>query len=230
LAITEGHIDREFVVTFPGFDSIRIRPLDIEQDAADIHDWVNRDYAKFWGMQGSTLEQVRRRYSPEGLHGEKAYIGVLQSTGRKVIMFLTFWAKDDPFGRHFDVREGDIGVHTFVAPGSDRIKDITYYIMKSMQYHMFSIPRTTRIVGEPDIRNEKVLVRLLQVGYLLGQALYLPHKTARFIHLTRERFDSLDHDHPPPRIAVPASWARAVRWHMFAGRVMRKLRLVPSGD
>lgn len=179
------------------------------------------DYAKFWGMRGATLEQVRQRYGP-GLGDEKAYIGVLESTGKKIILFMTFWAKDDPFGPYIAAQEGDMGVHTFVAPGSDRIKDITFYIMKSMQFHMFSDPRVRRIVGEPDISNHKVMVRLLQVGYDVTNALYLPNKTARFVHLTREKFARLDHDRPAPKVVVTAMWRTKAWVHVKVGRLLRR--------
>lgn len=41
-----------YSTTIPNFGTIDFRPLQLPVDAAIIHDWVNRDYAQYWGMQG----------------------------------------------------------------------------------------------------------------------------------------------------------------------------------
>ncbi|GAB3880511.1 hypothetical protein GCM10027612_08230 [Microbispora bryophytorum subsp. camponoti] len=51
---------------------------------------------------------------------------------------------------------------------------------------MFSDPRRTRIVAEPDIRNDRMTTRLLRTGFTLGPEIDLPGKRARLLFLTRD--------------------------------------------
>ena len=49
-------------IELPGVGPVLVRALDPEIDAVTLHDWLSRDYARFWGMQGKTLEEVRDKY------------------------------------------------------------------------------------------------------------------------------------------------------------------------
>ena len=51
-----------YSTTIPDFGTIDFRPLQLDNDAEIIHDWVNRDYAQYWGMQGKNIEEVRSEY------------------------------------------------------------------------------------------------------------------------------------------------------------------------
>lgn len=177
-------------------------------------------------MRGSSLERVKQRFGP-GLGKDRAYMAVMESTGAKMALFLTYRATDDVVGQYFPARPSDLGIHTLIAPAGDvRVKDISYFLMKAMQFHAFSDPSVERLICEPDISNEKVLVRFRQAGYLVGKALFMPHKTARLVYLTRDRFHGLDHDLPPAKAQVGGVSRLQVRGLVLWGRVLRKLGLV----
>jgi RimJ/RimL family protein N-acetyltransferase len=225
VADATGRIDAEFVVRFPSFDDIVIRPFDVERDAGDVAEWVNREHAHFWGMTGFSREQVRQRYGPTGLGGDRAYIAQLAATGRKIMMFITYRVADDVLGRYVDRRPGDLGIHLLMAPPDEPVRHLTFHAMKAIQFYAFSDPQVRRLLAEPDIRNLKVHRRFLQAGYRLRQVLHLPHKTARLAALTRDEFTRLDQDHPDDAAARGVMSASRARLHHSAGRVLRRLGL-----
>ena len=41
-----------------GLGTLALRPLRIPEDIPVIHDWVRRDYAKYWGLQGKSVSSL----------------------------------------------------------------------------------------------------------------------------------------------------------------------------
>lgn len=41
---------------------VRVRPLRFEEDLPVVHSWVTREYARYWGMAGHSLQQVEEGY------------------------------------------------------------------------------------------------------------------------------------------------------------------------
>lgn len=219
--------------TFAGPHTIGLRCVDLDVDAACLHDWFSRDYARFWGLQHKSLDEVRQRLSRVLRQPDRELLmGLLMPTGERLFMLECYRPEHDVLGRHYAVQAGDRGFHLIVAPPEQRIAGLTYFIMGAVDSYLFRDPSAQRIVAEPDIRNHKMLVRCAQAGYQIGQALYLPAKTARLVWLTRERFAQLDLAHAPPKPSVPRQAAR-VGLHRLAAalvrllvRIARKLRLV----
>lgn len=230
MTITVDTTPGGFRVNIPGFDSIFIRPIDIDADAPDLHDWVNRDYARFWGMRGKSLAEVRQRYAEVPSDGKTRHlIAVLASTGEKIGLLVYYWPEADELGPYISATAADRGCHIFLGPGDPKRKrsNLAFYLMVAVQHYAFSDPSVMRLVHQPDLGNEKVLIRLVQAGYEMGKILYLPYKTAQFVYMTRARFQSLDREAPPPKTAYP-HWRLKYRVHTFIGRVLRRLGLVRS--
>jgi hypothetical protein len=218
------------VSEFPGTCTIRLRPIDLEHDAPVLHDWVNQDYAEFWGMKGCTVEQLRSTYRSRIVKRpqHRLLIGTLDDSTEPLFLLEDYRPTQDSLGQHFkDARPTDRGFHLLVAPPGQRslpVRSIGYYILTAATEYFFSDPEVRRVVAEPDLRNEKMLVLCQQVGYELGPVLHLPTKTAQIEVMTRERFATLPR-RPPTRAASPVPPQR-VRRLVFIGKVLRKLRLV----
>ncbi|WP_246312127.1 GNAT family N-acetyltransferase [Pseudaquabacterium terrae] len=232
--VIRAEVRDDFLFTFRGREAIGIRVLDPGVDAAHLHDWFNRDYARFWGMQHKSLEEVRTRLIKMLQRSDRELLmGVRLSTGERLFMLECYRPESDALGRYYAVQPADRGFHLIVAPPRhERVPDLTYFVMLALSGYLFRDPAVRRIVAEPDIRNHKMLVRCAQAGYELGKALYLPHKTARLISLTRERFAQLDCARAPPKPQLPPR-APLVSLHMTMGklatllvRVGGKLRLI----
>ena len=59
--------------------SISFRPLNIEKDIPIIHNWVNQEYAQYWGMLGKSLEEVTQEYEKITQHSD-VFIGLVNGT------------------------------------------------------------------------------------------------------------------------------------------------------
>jgi hypothetical protein len=217
-----------FVVRFPGFDEIRLRKFSIDEDIPLIHDWVNRDYAKFWGLRGKSLAEVRYSYE-EALArpGHHIYMGILGSTGECIFQAEVYDPRHDLVGNYYRVRNGDVGTHLMMGPPSrKKLSELTHYVFWTLNAFVFSDATALRIVGEPDVANIKVQSRALQAGYRPCKVIYLPYKTAQLNFLTREYFERIDPLAPPPRPEL--RWRPVkVKFHILLGRALRKFRLVP---
>lgn len=171
----------------PALGSFSFRPLQIEKDIALVHNWVNRDYAKYWQMQHTTVEQVKAAYTAitQGKHSQ-AFMGFYNGT--PAFLWESYWAMNDPIGKYYEVREGDYGLHLLVAPVETPIHHFTLHILKTIIDFMLTNPAVERLIVEPDVRNEKMHVLTKRVGFEYLQEIQLPQKTAYLAFCTREQY------------------------------------------
>ncbi|MCK2041600.1 GNAT family N-acetyltransferase [Chromohalobacter sp. TMW 2.2308] len=171
----------------PGLGRFHLRAIHCDSDSVLIHDWVSRDYARFWGMRGDSREQVATFY--RGLHESphsQGYLGFFE--GRPAFLVECYQPQHDPIGAHYDVRPGDRGMHVLVAPPETRIPRFTWGVLSSVMTLMFSDPATKRVVVEPDVRNERIHPLNRRVGFRYDRQVHLPEKTAHLAFCTRAQF------------------------------------------
>ena len=202
---------------------IEFRPLDPGSDLPMVHDWVNRDYARFWRMQGMSLPRIESLYREKlGRESYRAYIGELLPTREPIFLCEVYHPQTDELGSLYDSKDYDRAYHLILAPNSKAIKNFSWHSMMASLEFIFSDPSVQRVVGEPDVSNRKVLRLVLQCGYSLGGVIHLRHKTARFISIRRERFTAvnagrtrLDLEYSPNPLAL--------RYHRLVGRIRRRI-------
>ncbi|MFJ3906742.1 GNAT family N-acetyltransferase [Streptomyces sp. NPDC090025] len=176
-----------------GFGTVRIDRIDPEADAPLIHAWVNEERARFWGMNGTTLEQVREIYAH--LDSLTTHHGFLvHRDGVPVAIFQTYDPEADRVSECYEALPGDIGVHLFVAP-SDAAPERGFTEGLLTALVTFALAGKTRVVGEPDAANDKAIARLAKAGFELGPEVtlpevdlpevFIPEKRARLAFLTR---------------------------------------------
>ncbi|MFB6663852.1 GNAT family N-acetyltransferase [Streptomyces parvus] len=169
-----------------GFGTVRLVPVDPAADAELLHGWVTEERARFWGMAGHTLEQVREIYEfVDSLPTHHAYLALRD--GVPAALFQTYEPDADPVGACYDVQPGDFGVHLLIAPaeGEGAVKGYTETLLTAFIAYVFSDPAHVRVVVEPDARNEKAIARMARIGFELGPEIRKPEKTARLAFLTR---------------------------------------------
>lgn len=169
-----------------GFGTVRLVPVDPAADAELLHGWVTEERARFWGMAGHTLEQVREIYEfVDSLPTHHAYLALRD--GVPAALFQTYEPDADPVGACYDVQPGDFGVHLLIAPaeGEGAVKGYTETLLTAFIAYVFSDPAHVRVVVEPDARNEKAIDRMARIGFELGPEIRKPEKTARLAFLTR---------------------------------------------
>ena len=174
------------VVHLPGFGDIRFRPLDLDNDIPTLHDWVNREYAQYWGMRNTTPEDVRREYvrltQPD--HYD-VWIG--EFNGTACFLLEHYDPRQDVVGQYYPVQPGDCGIHIIVAPTDQPIRGFTWHVFRAILAFVFTDNQVQRVIIEPDIRNEKMHRISKRVGFTYTHTLELPHKTALLASYRREQ-------------------------------------------
>ncbi|MGW4087176.1 GNAT family N-acetyltransferase [Streptomyces sp. NPDC004822] len=183
--------------TVDGFGTVTVRPLDPHADAATVHAWASEERAVFWGMNGLTREQIAGIYAHMAtLDTHHAFL--VARDGDPVALLQTYEPDADRVGECYDVRPGDIGLHLLLAPAAPggRRPGWTSALLTVVTAYAFRTLGRSRVVVDPDVRNEKAVARFLREGFTAGPAVvlpeidlpdvYLPRKEAQLAFLTRE--------------------------------------------
>ena len=179
-----------FSRTYKDLGTIEIRHFRITQDSIVLHQWVNEDYAVFWGMQGYTLPQVQQEYAklvrPE--HYD-VFVGVYNE--RIVFVLERYAPQYDPISALYNVQAHDCGIHVIVAPPKVKIPNFTWYAFRTIMDFVFEDSNVQRILVEPDIRNKKMFALCQRLGFQLDKIVEMPHKTAQLAFLERSHYEGL---------------------------------------
>ena len=174
-----------FVKTIPGLGVFELRPIDMENDIPLIHNWVNRDYAVYWEMNGFSVEEVKNTYY-NILEKTQVYIGVFN--GKEAFLLECYDPQNDIVGKYYESQKGDKGMHILVAPSEKPISNFTWNIFTVILDFIFSDSKSQRIVVEPDARNHKIHLLNKRAGFVFQHVLELPHKKAHLEFCTREDY------------------------------------------
>ncbi|MEV8088722.1 GNAT family N-acetyltransferase [Streptomyces nigra] len=180
-----------------GFGTVTVRPLDPDTDAGTVHTWVSAERAVFWGMNGLTRDQVAEIYAHmAGLGTHHAFL--VERDGDPAALLQTYEPDADRVGECYEVRPGDLGLHLLLAPagpGGAR-PGWTSALLTVVADYVFRTLGRTRVVVDPDVRNERAVARFLRQGFTAGPVVvlpevdlpdvYLPRKEAQLAFLTRE--------------------------------------------
>lgn len=168
---------------------LAIAPVHLPEDAATIHGWVDHDRARFWGMQGSTVDEVVAAYAEiERSAHHEAFLG--HRNGRPAFLVERYDPRRDVIAEHYEVERGDVGMHFLVAPPTRRVAGFTESVLRTIMDWLFSDPRTRRVVVEPDIRNTNVHRLNAAVGFIPSARIHLPDKDALLSFCTRGQYRS----------------------------------------
>jgi len=171
-----------------------LRHLDFDADLPLIHGWVTREYARYWGMQGMSLEQVTSGYRSI-VKTANVYIGVLE--GAPAFLLETYFPGDDAVGAHYTVREGDRGMHVLLAPAERVQHGFSWAVFSTVMDFLFSDPAVARVVVEPDVRNDKIHRLNRRAGFRYQKLIELPTKTAHLAFCTRSEYQAAQRAEEP---------------------------------
>lgn len=177
----------------PRLGRIAMRPLDLGRDGETVVDWVKRPYAQYWNMGAKTPDEILDFYagllaSPHGT----AMIG--ERGGEPVFLTELYDPAHDQVGEHYAAQPGDRGMHVLVAPASKPLPGFTLAVMRTIMGFIFAEAAASRVVVEPDIRNDKIHALNLAVGFVYDRPIELREKTAHLAFCTHAQFlASLEH-------------------------------------
>lgn len=167
-----------------GFGTVRIIPVQPEGDLDLIYGWVTQGRARFWGMGEHSRDYVLEIYDYlASLSTHHAYL--VYRDEEPVALFQTYQPEADPVGDHYPVERGDFGLHLLIGPTSQPRPGFTGTLLAVLIDHVLSNPLVTRLVAEPDVRNDKAITRFLRTGFTLGPEIELAEKRARLVFLPR---------------------------------------------
>jgi penicillin amidase len=166
--------------------AVMLRPLRPVEDAPLVHSWVAAARARFWGMESLSVDDVAEVYAEvDALDTHDALL--IEVGGRAAGLVQTYWAQADPIAEHYEAREGDVGVHLLLAPVDDRAPrerlGLTRVVCAVVKEYVVGLPGCRRVIAEPDAANHRALALLERMGFVLGEAVDLPHKRARMAYL-----------------------------------------------
>lgn len=158
-----------------------------EADSPNLYDWFTRDYARFWNMGHYSQSEIAAFYAKLNSSGHAtSYMGFFE--GEPAFIVESYDPRHDQVGKHYDVEDGDWGMHFLVAPPRRKIPGFTLAIIRTILSFHFEDTRIKRLVVEPDVRNEKVHELNRKVGFVSARNIELQEKTALLSFVTRDAF------------------------------------------
>lgn len=176
-----------YQANYPHFGTIELRALDLETDIELVHEWVNKEYAFFWGLQKTSVKEVYIEY--EKLISPSHYDVFMGFYNGKPAFLLEKYAPEkDLISNYYSRRSGDCGIHVLVAPADQPTANFTWYVFDAISSFIFSDPSVHRILVEPDIQNKKMFAICERIGFVLDRIVSLPHKTAQLAFYEKKDF------------------------------------------
>ncbi|MFD2166170.1 GNAT family N-acetyltransferase [Thalassotalea euphylliae] len=171
---------------------VTFRPLVEENDHQLVAQWVQQEYASFWGMTDKSDAEVKDFYQTLMASGtQHAYLGVVN--GAPQCLIEVYQPSSDAVGKCYEVSDGDIGMHIMLAPASIPMTGFSHSIMRAVMNFMFKGYQAKRVVVEPDIRNHKVHRLNAKVGFVHERIITMGDKTAFLGFCSRDDFEQAEH-------------------------------------
>lgn len=163
-------------------------PFAADQHLETLYDWASRPYARFWGYNGMSIEQVDEEYRKLlAIPGYEIFMGLID--GQAEFMVEYYDPAEDAIGQHYDVQSGDRGMHVLLSPPDQPRSGFSWQVFRTVMTHLFTDSRIERIVVEPDASNAKIHQLNLRAGFSHVAQVTLPHKEALLGFCVRQQFE-----------------------------------------
>lgn len=163
------------------------RPVDPAADAALLHSWMRRDYARFWGMTHASASEVQAEYTGIAVNPHhQAWLA--QEEGVPAFLAESYDPAHSPLAGSYPIQPGDLGMHVLMGPPDRPRSGYTTAALEALLDFLFENPAVERIVVEPDVRNTKIHVLNARMGFEPQSRIELPDKTALLSFCTRAQF------------------------------------------
>lgn len=175
-----------------------------------LHGWLRAEHVRpWWAIEGSL--DVTARYIAEmrALDHQRSWV---VSDPRGPFGYVeTYVVTGDPLAGHYAVEPGDRGLHLLVGERDRLGTPASRALMASVLTGLIAEPHATRVVCEPNVRNERMLRFCASLGAEQLAEFPFGRKTAALLAWTPETITANWPD-------VAASAVRAGRrWDAMAG-------------
>jgi hypothetical protein len=168
--------------------TISLRPLCLSADLDLIYQWVHLPYAKrFWKMDVSKeiLEETYQHILSCGHAG--SFLCHLEDV--PVCQIEVYHAQEDEISLCYNALPGDYGIHVLMAPRQTTIPGLSVAVFRTCLEYIFSFPEVRRVVGEPDVANERANLLVKKVGFIFQHIIRMSYKKANLYYCTRSSFN-----------------------------------------
>lgn len=167
---------------------VSLEPLPLDPDTVStLHAWLAHSASGYWGMTGSSREQVGA-FLRDWDADPHRHLQLVRIDGLRVGLAVTY----DPAAVEIDGRyqhqPRDLGMHLLVAPSRTPAPGTSAAVMGAICHSSFGPLGARRIVVEPDIRNTAVHRLNARAGFRESGPLELPDKTALLSVCSAEGF------------------------------------------
>ncbi len=163
-----------------------LRLLDPARDLEVVHSWMNDpEVARYW-KRAWPRDQIASYLHEQQLSTHSTpYLGELSGVA------MSYWelyrADLDPLAQYYDAHAHDAGIHLLLGPAECRGRRLAADLLRvTSDWQLDADPLATRVIGEPDASN----LRLIRVAELAGfrhvMDIDLPHKRAALLVRTRD--------------------------------------------
>nr|WP_256558336.1 GNAT family N-acetyltransferase [Halobacillus sp. A1] len=180
-------------LAFEWYDETIQRTIGFRQasykDVELVHRWMNEEHVHpFWNLNIS-LDRFN-------LHFQKAladthqtlYLGTID--GEVMSYWEAYWVKGDVIDSYYTAKAWDQGVHLLIGEKEFLGSGYALPLLRAMVRFQFQQEATTRVVAEPDIRNEKMIHVFKKCGFSPITPVKLPDKEGLLMFCEREEFEA----------------------------------------
>lgn len=162
--------------TFSG--AFTLRRLDLGRDVGLVHSWMNDpEVAAFWKMPWPLAQIASYLHEQDRTAHSTAYLGELD--GVPMSYWELYRADLDPLAQYYSAHDHDAGLHLLLGPAKYRGRGLAATLLRTVStWQLDADPRATRVIGEPDATNKRVIRALEHAGFHRKTDVDLPNKRA----------------------------------------------------
>jgi RimJ/RimL family protein N-acetyltransferase len=166
---------------------ISFQQVKLEEDLERLHHWHHQAHViPFW-KQNFPLPDYKAHLQKllDDRH-QTLFIGHVN--GEPMSYWECYWAKDDILADYYEVDDEDQGIHLLFGPEKFLGKGLALPFLRTMTAFLFQHKATSKIVAEPDIRNEKMIHIFEKCGFERQKEIELPDKRGLLMFCERTTF------------------------------------------
>ena len=162
------------------------RALDPVADLDLLYDWMHAPHVvPFWQLALPRPGLAAYLHAAVTDSHQDVLIGVVD--GEPVSYWEIYWAERDRLATFCAIRPWDQGVHLLIGPAALTGRGLGRLLLGAVSRWLLDRePRTTRVLAEPDIRNDRSIRLFEHCGFRREAELALPEKRAALMVLHRE--------------------------------------------
>ncbi|SEI01899.1 Protein N-acetyltransferase, RimJ/RimL family [Halobacillus karajensis] len=158
------------------------------KDVELVHKWMNEEHVyPFWNLNisfGRFKDHFQKALADTH---QTLYLGMIDD--EVMSYWESYWVQGDVLEKFYTAEAEDQGVHLLIGEKDFLGAGYALPLLRAMVRFQFQHAPTTKVVAEPDIRNEKMIHIFEQCGFTPVAPVTLPDKEALLMFCKREDFE-----------------------------------------